>query len=108
MVAGQQCGNLARQGCGINQFIGRHSGQRAAGDVAHHIAAGAFRRKANGGQRIDHLRKRLNAEPVQLNRLAHADVGQVACVFFGEPSNDPQLGGREDPIGNGNAHHEVI
>jgi len=34
--------------------------QRAAGHIAHHVAAGALGREADGVERVNNLRQRLN------------------------------------------------
>ena len=47
-IAGQLFGDFGGQRRGDHQLIGGHAGQRAAGHVAQHIAAGADGREADG------------------------------------------------------------
>ena len=68
-------------GRGVENFVGGDSGERAAGDVADYIAAGAFGREADGVERIDNFREGLDREPVKLDILAHGDVGKIAGIF---------------------------
>ena len=100
--------DLARDGRGIDQFVGGNAGQRAAGHVAHHVAAGALGRKADRVERVHNLRQRLDGEPVQLNVLADGDVGQIARVFAGDSADQAQLAGRNHAVGNADAHHEPV
>ena len=46
-VSLEQIRNLLCQRRGVNELIGRDSGQRAAGYIAHHVAARAFGREAD-------------------------------------------------------------
>ena len=77
----------------------RNAGQRAAGDVAHHVAAGAFGRKADGVQRIHDFGQRLDGEPVKLDVLADGDVGKVARVFARDAADGAQLVAETMPLG---------
>src|ERR1035437_8162460 len=100
--------NLDGDGRGVDQLIGSHSGQRTAGHVAHHIAARAFWRQADGVESIHYLRQRFDAEPVKLNVLAHGNVGQVAGILARDSADGAKLAGRDDAIRNADAHHEPI
>src|ERR1035437_4719968 len=100
--------NLDGDGRGVDQLIGSHSGQRTAGHVAHHIAARAFWRQADGVESIHYLRQRFDAEPVKLNVLAHGNVGQVAGILARNSTDGAKLAGRHNSVGNANAHHEPI
>ena len=76
--------DLARNRRSVDQFVGGNTRQRAAGHVAHHVAARALGRKTDGVERVDNFRQRLDGEPVKLNVLANGDVGQVARIFPGD------------------------
>ncbi len=89
-------------------FIGGDSGERAAGDVADDVAAGAFGREADGIERVDHFRERLDGEPVELDVLADGDVGEVAGVLARDAADDAELMCGEDAVGDADAHHEVV
>jgi len=54
-IGGEHLRNLKSEGRGVNQLIGGYSGQRAAGYVAHHVAAGSSGRKSNSVKRVHHL-----------------------------------------------------
>ena len=54
------------------------------------------------------LRQRLDGEPVELDVLPHRDVGEVARVLAGEIGDDAELRGVMMPIGDADAHHEVL
>ena len=97
-----------RERRGVNELVGGNAGQRAAGDVADHVAAGALGREADGVERVDNFRQRLDGEPVELDVLADGDVGQVAGVFAREAADDAKLAGGNDAVGNADAHHEVL
>ncbi len=104
----QQMRNFGCQRRSVNDLIGGDAGQRAAGHVAHHVAAGALGREPNRVERVHDLGERFDGEPVKLNVLAHGDVGQVAGVLAREPADDAKLAGGDDAIGDADAHHEVI
>ena len=43
---------------------------------------------------------------MQLNVLAHGDVSQIASVLARDSADGAELAGRNDAVGNANAHHE--
>ncbi len=45
---------------------------------------------------------------MQLNVLTGGDVGQVARIFARQPADGAQLAGRDDPVRDPDAHHEVV
>ena len=85
-----------------------NTGKGAAGDIADHIAAGAFGRQADCVEGVNDLRQRFDREPVKLNVLADGYVGEVAGVLSRDVADDAKLAGGEDAVGNADAHHEVI
>ena len=93
---------------GVDKLITRNSSEGAAGYVAHHVATGPSRRKSDGVECIHYFRERFDGKPVKLDGLAYSDVGQVAGVFAREVADDAKLFGREDAVGNGDAHHEKL
>ena len=80
-----------------------NAGQRAAGDIAHHVAACTLGREPDGIERVNNFRQRFNGKPVQLNVLAHGDVSQIASVLARDSADGAELAGRNDAVGNANA-----
>ena len=104
----EQVRNLGGQRRGVNELIGGDPGQRAAGHVAHHVAAGAFGRESDRVECVHDLGQRFDGEPVKLNVLPDGNVGQVARVLASERADDAKLAREDDAVGNADAHHEVI
>ena len=84
------------------------AGEWAAGHVADHVAAGAFRREPDGAERFHDLGQRLDGEPVKLDVLADGDVGEIASVAARDFREDASLIGAQNAVGNADAHHEVV
>ena len=104
----EQLRDLCGKRRGVDQLVGGYSGQRAACHVADHIAAGSLGREPDGVQRIHNLRQRLDGEPVDLNVLAHGNIGEIARVFARQSTDGTKLRRGDDAIGNANAHHEIF
>ncbi len=92
---------------GVVQFVGGDAGERAAGDVASHIAAGAFAAEADGFERVDDFGNRFDGKPVELNILTDGNIGDAASVALGETGDGAELMRGQQAIGHGDAHHEV-
>ena len=92
----------------IDDFVVSDASQRAAGDVAHHVAAGAFRREPHGVERFHDLRQRLNGEPVVLDVLADGDVGKVPPVAARNFRKHASLVSPQNAVGDADPHHEVV
>ena len=93
---------------GVDEFMPVKAGQRASGHIAQYIAAGALGTEADGSERVDDLRQRLDGEPMQLDVLPGGDVGQVARVLFCQLADDAQLVRGQQAVGQADAHHEVL
>ena len=92
----------------IDDFVVSDASQRAAGDVAHHVAAGPFRREPHGVERFHDLRQRLNGEPVVLDVLADGDVGKVPPVAARNFRKHASLVSPQNAVGDADPHHEVV
>src|SRR5580698_9859449 len=84
------------------------TGERAAGDVTHNVAASALGRKPNLSKRVDDLRQRLDCEPVQLDVLPRRNVGDTTSILRGDVGDDVELMRRQQAIRKADAHHEVL
>ncbi len=98
--------NLDRQRRRIDDLVAIESSQRAARNIANNVAAGALRAEPHSSQRIHHLGKRFNRQPMQLNILPRSDIGEVPRVLLRELTNHPQLRAGQNAIRQPNAHHE--
>src|ERR1035441_1201205 len=107
-IGREQVGNFDCEGRRVDGLIGSHSGEGAAGDVADYVTAGAFGREADGVECVDYFRKRLDGKPVELDILADSYVGKIAGVFARDFTDDAELAGGHDSVGNADAHHEVV
>src|SRR5206468_7103849 len=85
-----------------------HAGQRAAGHVAGDVAAGAEARESRAPEGVHQRRQVLDGDPVQLDVLAHREIGDAARVAVREVGQRPQLWRRHDAVGNPHTHHEVL
>ena len=90
----------------IADLVRIHAGDRAAGDVARDIAAGADRVQADAPEFLEHLGKSLDRDPVQLNVLPHGEIGDAAGVAAGQTGDGSQLVRSQQAVGNANPQHE--
>jgi hypothetical protein len=107
-VGGEEMRDLHGEWAGVQEFLVLNAGERAAGDVADYVAAGALGGEVDLGEGVDGLDEGVDGEPVELDVLAGGDVGQVAGVFAGELAYDAGLMGGEQAVGHADAHHEVL
>src|SRR5712692_10009741 len=91
---------------GVAKLVGIEAGERAAGDVARDVAAGAGRGEAGFPKGFEDFRERFDGDPMQLNILAYREVGHAAGVSFGEIGNGADLIAAEETVGDANAHHK--
>src|SRR6185437_5010883 len=92
----------------IDQLMPIQPGQRASGDVAHHIAARTLRRQPDLLQLLRHRRQRLNRQPVQLNILPRRHIANPARILRRNIRNPAQLPRRQQPIRQRNPLHEEL
>jgi hypothetical protein len=92
----------------IGEFISRDACERAAGDIARHIAARAFWAEADSSQGFHHFGDGFDREPVELNILADGEIGERVTVTLGNLRDGAQLIGAQQAVGQGNAHHEIL
>src|SRR5580700_7492732 len=93
---------------GVNDFVGVHAGDGASGHVACNVAASACRIQSDLPEAVEHFRQRFDGDPVQLNVLANAEVGDSVGVLAGEIGDGAQLAGSHHAVGNADAHHETL
>ena len=84
------------------------AGERAAGDVADDVSAGALGGEADLGERVDDFDEGLDGEPVELDVLTGGDVGEIAGVLLGDVGDDAELVRGEEAVGEADAHHEEL
>ncbi len=106
-VGGEEVGDLDGEGAGIDEFVAVDASERASGDVTDDVAAGSFGGEVDLGEGVYGFDEGVDGEPVELDVLAGGDVGEVACVLFGEVGDDAGLVGGEQAVGHADAHHEV-
>ncbi len=104
----RSCATLDGERAGVDELVAVEAGERAAGDVAHDVAAGALGGEADLGERVDDFDEAVDGEPVELDVLAGGDVGEVAGVLLGELADDAELVRGEQAVGQADAHHEVL
>ena len=92
----------------VDKFVGIDAGERAAGDVARDVAAGAFRAEAYGAECFHDFGNGFDREPVELNILADGEIGERVAVTLGNLCDGTQLIGAQQAVGQGNAHHEIL
>src|SRR5579862_3299194 len=92
----------------IGDLVGSDAGERAARDVAGHIAARAFRAEADGAEGLHDFGDGFYGEPVELNILADGKIGERVAVTLGDLRDGPQLIGSQQAIGKGDTHHEIL
>ncbi len=91
----------------IAQFLGCHARQGAAGDVAHHVSAGAYGTHALGRQRFQNFRDGFDGHPMKLDILPHGDVGLSARMAFRKIRDHAKLPRTQQTVGQRDAQHEV-
>jgi hypothetical protein len=79
-IARQHPVRLESEGRGVANLICIHSSNRAAGNVAGDIAAGAGGIQANSPKLFEDVGESLDRHPVQLNVLPHRKIGGTASV----------------------------
>ena len=105
-VAHEEAVGFERQRRGIANLVGIHAGERAAGDVAGIVSAGAHGGQTGAPQSVQQLGQVLDRYPVQLNVLPHSEVGASTGIFLGDVGNGSQLVRVKQAIGNADPHHE--
>ena len=100
--------DLDSQRRSVDDLVSVKPCQRAARNIANHIAAGALRTQPHRRQRIHYLRKRFNRQPVQLNILTRGDVCKISRILLRQSTDDPQLLAGENAVRQPDAHHEVL
>src|SRR5439155_14265214 len=68
----------------VEELVGRKTGDRAARDVAHGVAAGAGRSEAGRVELVEDLRQRRELQPVELDVLPRGELAVAAA----EPVRD--------------------
>src|SRR5262245_14819852 len=106
-VAVQHARRLEHDGRGVDQLVGIEAGDGAAGDVAGHVPARAHRRHALQPERAEDLGQRVEGDPVELEVLAHGDVGDAVTVPLREVGDGSELRGFDDAVRDPDADHEV-
>ena len=81
-------------------------GDRAAGDVAHRVAAGARGREPDLVEPVEDVGQRGELEVVELDRLARRELARAAAVLVRELADRAQLRRRDAPGGQLDAEHE--
>src|SRR5215469_8456210 len=81
--------------------------QWAARNVANNIAAGTGSAQTDSSETFQNLGHRFDTDPVELDILAHGDVGNAVAVLRGNVRDGTHLLAAEQPVGNTDADHEV-
>src|SRR5271156_1009006 len=105
-IAGKQMGGLVNERRSVADFVRVHSRERAAGDIARHIAAGGERGEAAAFEAADPFGQTPVGHPVKLNVLAPSEASNAAAIFFGEVRNGAKLVRVEQAVWDTDAHHE--
>ena len=92
---------------GVHDLIAVHAGHRASGDIARRVPARAQRRQTAAPEALEDLGQVLDPDPVELDVLAHREVGDPARVLLGQIGDRAQLVRVEDSVGNPDPHHQV-
>src|SRR5204863_2873653 len=96
----------AQHRAGIDDLVGADTGDRAAQDVAGHVATGLEAGQAHAFEPVPDLGHVLDPDPVELDVLPVGDVGKVPPVFLGDAGHGAQLLRGKLPAGDADAHHE--
>ena len=96
-----------RDGRRVANFIGIEPRQRAAGDVAHHIAAGSRGRQPHGMETVENFWQRFDRHPMQLNILPNSYIRHAARVTLSDIRNGADLRAAQYAVGNPDPHHKV-
>ena len=105
-IAGELLIDRESDGRDVGDFAGIETRERAAGDVAGDIAAGAGGAEAYGVELIEDVGERFDADPVELEVLADGDVGYAIAVVIGEIGDGVKLTAGEKTVGDADADHE--
>ena len=85
-------------GC-VEQFRAIHSGDRASGDIAHHVAASVHRGQAGALQEVVDLGKAVEPDIVELDILARGQFALAARVPLGDLTDRAQPLALRMPLG---------
>ncbi len=105
-VAAELAVDFQRERRCVDNFLAVEPRERAAGNVAGHVAAGSGSGEARFPESLQEVGQRLDGDPMQLNILAHGDVRDAAAVFFREARDGADLFAAQEAVGNANTHHE--
>ena len=97
-IAVEELRHLGMQRRHVEELVVGEAGDRAAGEVADGVAAGADRRQAGVAQPVEDRRQRAELEVVELDRLSRRQLTGAAAVLVRELADRAQLLGR-DPAG---------
>ena len=106
-VADEVRRQLVDDRAGVEELVGRHTGERAADHVPPDVTAGLGARQPDPLERVEDLRDVLDAEPVELQALARRDVARRAPEAHGEIADRSQLLGGDGAVRHAHAQHEV-
>ena len=98
--------DFERQRRSVDNFFIVESRERAAGDVAGHVPASSGGGQAGLPESLQEVGKGFDGDPVQLNILAHGNVGDTAAVLFREMGDGADLFAAQQTVGDANTHHE--
>ena len=91
----------------VEELIRRDARERAADDVAPHVAAGLRTREPDPRERVEYLGQVLDLQPVQLQALARRDVARAAPEAQRQIGDRGELRRSADPVRDADAHHQV-
>ena len=106
-VGEEELRGLGDDAAHVEELVLGQAGERAAGDVAHVVAAGAGGGQAGGGQGGEHLRQLLHGEPVELHVLPRRQLAVAAAVARRDVADGAQLLWRQDAARQLHPQHEV-
>src|SRR5262249_26033284 len=99
--------SFSYQGRGVIQLVRVKAGQGTSGDVARHVATGCYGGQSGFEQGIEHLGQILDRDPMELDVLAHRNVGNAAGKVFRKSRYSAQLAGIDEPAGEPDTQHKV-
>ena len=106
-VADEVGDERVHDGARVEVLVRRDAGQRAADDVAPHVAAGLRAGQADLVEGREDVRHVLQPQPVELDALPGGDVGEGAAVADREVGDRPQLPRVQLPVRDAHPQHEV-
>ncbi len=92
-------------GARIDDLVGRHAGQRVAGGVAHAVAGRLYGVHLDRREVGEDVRRVFEARPVELDVLSSGEVSVSAVILAGDVREGPQLGRRQQAVGDRDAKH---